>query len=223
MKTFCEDWEKIHSEMEWGRYPSEPVIRFVARNYYKKERAKIRILDFGCGAGANTWFLAREGFDTYGFDGSKSAVDKARRNLEKEGLTEVKLEVCDGGEVDKLYPTEFFNCVIDNACIYANTIESIRRMYQIIYSILKAEGKVFSSCFGDETSGCKSGVEIESGTWRDIKEGILAARGIAHLYQKQELEELLREIGFVNIAVEEMKYTDNGSIVHMYIVSAEKK
>ena len=49
MKSFSEEWEKIHSTQEWGRYPSETVIRFIARNYYKTEREKIKILDFGCG------------------------------------------------------------------------------------------------------------------------------------------------------------------------------
>lgn len=70
---------KIHSTQEWGRYPSETVIRFITRNYYKAEREKIKILDFGCGAGAHTWNLAREGFDEYAFDGSKSAMDKAEK------------------------------------------------------------------------------------------------------------------------------------------------
>ena len=40
MKSFSEEWEKIHSTQEWGRYPSETVIRFIARNYYKTEREK---------------------------------------------------------------------------------------------------------------------------------------------------------------------------------------
>ena len=75
-KTFDEIWEDIHKNKEWGRYPSEEVIRFVARNYYNQDRDKVKILDFGCGAGANTWFLAREGFDTYAFDGSKTAVKR---------------------------------------------------------------------------------------------------------------------------------------------------
>ena len=57
-------WEKIHSTQAWGAYPSEHVIRFVTRNYYSAEnRRAIKILDFGCGQGAHTWYLSREGFD----------------------------------------------------------------------------------------------------------------------------------------------------------------
>ncbi len=49
MKSFDETWEQIHSTQEWGKYPSEIVIRFIARNYYKGNRSETKILDFGCG------------------------------------------------------------------------------------------------------------------------------------------------------------------------------
>ena len=51
MKSFDDIWETIHATEEWGKYPSEPVIRFVARNYYNKDRRCITMLDFGCGGG----------------------------------------------------------------------------------------------------------------------------------------------------------------------------
>ena len=76
MESFDTIWETIHSKEEWGKYPSEPVIRFIARNYYKLDRSSVKILDFGCGAGSNTCYLARVGFDTFAFDGSRSAIGK---------------------------------------------------------------------------------------------------------------------------------------------------
>ena len=43
-------WEEIHSRQEWGQYPSEHVIRFIASNYYRAlDRNAVKILDFGCG------------------------------------------------------------------------------------------------------------------------------------------------------------------------------
>ena len=45
----------MNSKTEWGQYPTEHVIRFIARNYYNRERMNTRILDFGCGGGAHTW------------------------------------------------------------------------------------------------------------------------------------------------------------------------
>lgn len=77
-------WEKIHSSQKWGMYPPEHIIRFIARNYYSKDRSQTKILDFGCGQGANTWYLAREGFDVYAFDGSESACKKSLTYLATE-------------------------------------------------------------------------------------------------------------------------------------------
>ena len=99
MKSFDMVWEKIHATQEWGKYPSEPVIRFVARNYGKMDRDSIKILDFGCGGGSHTWYLAREGFDVYAFDGSKSAVRKVGERLGQEGLA-ADLRVRDALELD---------------------------------------------------------------------------------------------------------------------------
>lgn len=39
--TTHDAWEKIHSSRDWGAYPTEYVIRFVARNYYQTEREKL--------------------------------------------------------------------------------------------------------------------------------------------------------------------------------------
>lgn len=194
MKAFCEDWERLHREMEWGRYPSEQVVRFVAR----------------------------EGFDTYAFDGSKSAIEKTKNNLLQEGIENVELEISDAVNIIEKYKENYFDCVIDNLCVYANTMDAIKIMYQNIYYILCATGKVFTVCFGEETLGYTSGIELEKETYRDVKEGILSNRGIVHIFKREEIHNLLKEIGFKNIKIEEMKYSDNGNIVHMYMTSAEK-
>ncbi|MEI9897627.1 MAG: hypothetical protein WDN28_28155 [Chthoniobacter sp.] len=46
-------WERLFREQEWGKYPPEHVIRFVARNFYKApDRKQVRLLDLGGGTGA---------------------------------------------------------------------------------------------------------------------------------------------------------------------------
>lgn len=220
MKSFSKEWEIIHSTQAWGRYPSEFVVRFVARNYYNNARNKIRILDFGCGAGANTWYLAKEGFDVYAFDGSISAVNKAREYLKKEGYSNVHFSVMDGNEIT--YEKNFFDCVIDNACIYANKKRFIISMYRQIYEVLKLGGKLFTSCFGKETMGYGTGNCIENGTYDSITNGVLQGRALVHFFDKNELEQLLESVGFKNILIDENLYTDNGNKVHMYIAKAEK-
>lgn len=72
-------WEQIHSQRAWGRYPNEELVKFIGKNFFripKEERQNIKILELGCGQGANLWFLAKEGFDVYGIDISPSAIKK---------------------------------------------------------------------------------------------------------------------------------------------------
>src|SRR5262249_61470196 len=81
-------WEDIFRSSDWGKYPPEELIRFVARNYFRApDRKQVKILEVGCGTGANVWFAAREGFDAYGIDGSPTAIRKAEQRFQKEGLT----------------------------------------------------------------------------------------------------------------------------------------
>lgn len=218
-KTIDSIWEQLHSAGKWGAYPPEHVIRFVARNYYSRDRASVRLLDFGCGQGANTRYLAREGFDTYAFDGSESAVRKTRDMLRAEGLT-AKLVCADAPEID--YENDFFDAVIDNACIYSNTTENIKAMYGRVFEILKPGGKLLTVCFGEELEGYRTGRRLEERTYTDIREGVLADRGTAHIFSRDELIGLLAEAGFVNTVCDWCKYTDRGLLVHQYICSAEK-
>lgn len=216
MKAFDETWEEIHKNRGWGKYPSETVIRFVARNYYKiVPRSSVRILDFGCGGGAHTWYLAKEGFDTYAFDGSESAINNTKIYLEKEGLS-ADLRVLDGINID--YDNEYFDAVIDNVCIYANTLENIKAMYREAYRVLKQEGRIFTSVFASETLGYGTGELLEMNTYRNITEGKLAGRGIVHFFDNEEIRQILMEVGFKNLVVDSFTYEDCGSFVSMYIV-----
>ncbi len=216
-----EIWEKIHSTGKWGAYPSEHVIRFIARNYYNTDRSKVRILDFGCGQGAHTWYLAREGFDTYAFDGSSSAVKKAKEKLKAEGL-KAHFEVIEGTDIVNNYNESFFDAIIDNACIYANRIDDIIVMYQNVFKTLKKNGKLLTVCFGEELDGYQTGEEIEPGTYKNIKDGVLAERGVSHIFSEEELTNILEKTGFHIFRCDWIKYVDNGCLVHQYICEAGK-
>src|SRR5687768_17292543 len=113
-------WENIFRSREWGRYPPEELVRFVARHYYSvPERSAIRILDLGCGPGSGTsWFVAREGYTLSGIDASPTAIAKARERFSKEGLSG-DFHV---GAADRLpWANGLFDAVIDNACLTCNS------------------------------------------------------------------------------------------------------
>lgn len=219
-QSFNAEWEMIHSSQEWGAYPAEHVIRFIARNYYRRERSEVKILDFGCGAGAHTWYLAREGFDAYAFDGSESAIKRAGARLEREHLS-AHLKVADA--LNTGYPDSFFDAVVDNFCIYSNMKEHILGMYRNVYSMLKPEGRLCTACFGKRTTGYGDGELLEEDTYTNLKEGVLAGRGITHFFSEEELRNILAEIGFHSIHIDTMLYTDNENQVEQYVARAEKQ
>lgn len=206
-------------EQNGGQYPAEHVIRFIARNFYNTKRDEIRILDFGCGGGAHTWYLAREGFDTYAFDGSNSAVEKLKTRLKKEGLN-ANVQVCDAAQLK--YEYNFFDAIIDNFCSFNNTIDLVEYMYDEMYHILKPGGKILTAVFGKKTLGYGTGKEIEKDTFSNLEEGTLKGRTKIHFFDKQGLVEVLSKNKFVNIKVDSIFYTDNGNDIELLIAKAEK-
>ena len=214
------NWEKIHSTQAWGQYPCEAVIRFVARNFYKSEkRSNVKILDFGCGGGAHTWYLAREGFSTYAFDGSESAINNTRQKLKKDNLY-ADLSVCEGAEIE--YASNFFDAVIDNVCICQNTSQEISLMYAQVYRILKRGGVFFSSVFSTDTTGYGTGDKLEEHTYTNVTKGNLVDLGVCHFFDSNEALKILTETGFTDIVIEPSTYTDNGNVVGHLIMKMKK-
>jgi SAM-dependent methyltransferase len=168
------DWEEIFERNEWGKYPPEDLIRFVARNYYKaKDRSQVRFLEVGCGPGANVWYIAREGFSAYGIDGSSVAIERAKQRFEKEHL---KGTFAIGDITTLPYENSFFDAVIDIECIYTNSLEDTKKVFSEIIRVLKPGGKFYSKAFmvGTTGEGKTSEWTGEPNTFRNIKEGPLS-------------------------------------------------
>ena len=114
-------WEQIYHR-HLKRYPAEEVIGFVLRNFGgAPARRDLKILDLGCGQGVHLWFLAREGFDAYGIDGSASGVESARALLAREGL---RADVVTGDlmDLERHYGGTRFDAVIDMGSIQPNPL-----------------------------------------------------------------------------------------------------
>jgi len=213
-------WEELFRSREWGRYPNEHLIRFVARNFYAvPDRSSVRILDLGCGQGPNTWYMAREKFSVSGIDGSHSAVVQAQQRLESEHL-QADLRV--GDYLNLPWEEGVFDAVVDIASLYANRAQNFRDALREVRRVLKPGGLVFSLSFSKNTWGYGMGREIEKDGFTDIPEGPMLGRGFALYLDLEGLKDLFSN--FEDFTVEKATWTSGGMkhLVEEWLVSCRK-
>jgi SAM-dependent methyltransferase len=213
-------WEETFQTEEWGKYPPEHVIRFVARNFYAcPDRQAIRLLDAGCGPGGSTWYMAREGFRVAGIDGSSTAIERANTRLRTEGLS-AELQV--GDYVVLPWPDEFFDGVIDNFSFYSNLCADWQLAVDEVFRVLRSGGLFLTCSFTPNCWGYGIGRTVEPGTFTDIPEGPLYSRGLAHFISEGELRHLLRRFRRIDVECESRTMCGQQRLVDMWIATAVK-
>ena len=135
------------------RYPNEELCRFMGRNFFhipNEKRKDIKILETGCGSGANLWMIAKEGFSAYGIDISEQAISLCKSMLD---TYNVSAELRAQDMTDIYFPENYFDAVIDVFSSYCLTKKQGGGYLQKIKEILKPGG-LFFSYFPSKKSDC---------------------------------------------------------------------
>lgn len=152
-------WEDIFVEKEWGKYPPVSLIKFVASNFYHiANRNNIKILEIGCGPGANIWYMAREGFRVYGIDFSKTACSRLEERLKKENLAGQVGRILVGDYLDKIkeFPDNYFDAIVDVESLYCNSFTKSQSIISNCFKKLREGGLLFSQTFAENSYGFDS-------------------------------------------------------------------
>ena len=157
-------WESVFSSREWGKYPSENLVRFIARTFYRSNRPHIKILEIGCGTGANLWFCARENFSVYGIDASTSAINICKDRLNQE-IPSWSGQLVVGGITELDFPSDFFDCVLDIECGCCLTLSSVHTAYSEVLRVLKPGSPFFVRTFAEGSFGDKTGKQLDATTF----------------------------------------------------------
>jgi SAM-dependent methyltransferase len=218
-------WEQLFASRAWGLYPSEDLIRFIARTFRGvKDKAEVRVLEIGCGPGPNIWYLVREGYTAAGIDGSPAAIRQAQERLIREGLPHVvpQVDLRVGNFTSLPWGDESFDVVIEVEALYANSLTDIKVSLDEIRRTLKVGGWFFGKMFGDQTTGSDSGETIEPGTMRHPKIGPCAGNEIAHFFRREELTDLFD--GFYDLRIDHIHRSDRNEEIQIFewLVSARK-
>ena len=215
-------WDSFFFEKDWGRYPSESLIRFTARNFYSLTRSQVKILEIGCGPGPNIWYFSREGFDTYGIDSSGVAIEKAKQRLNNEGLA-ANLQV--GDIVDLPYEDNFFDAVIDNVCLYNIDVLKTETILSGIKRVLKPKSLFYSQTFADDTYKGLDFKQIKDFEYIDASDGPFYGSGFFRLADKSTVEKLYGKYFTIKHCDKLQWYLNNEKITvsHWIVISQKEK
>lgn len=217
-------WEKVFQARPWGKYPPEELIRFVATRFGRvPDRKQVKILEIGCGPGANLWFLAREGFTLYGIDGSETAINQARARLDAE---------CPGwsgkvivGDVTELpFADGEIDAVLDVAVTCHNSFDATQKIFREVHRVLKPGGQVFSKCFSLGSWGDRTGVAAGHNAWV-TSEGPLLNVGFSRFTGSEEITQLFGplHVDEINLHSRTTGGHKSGHNILEWVIAASKK
>ena len=219
--SWDQKWEEIHKGREWGKYPSEPLIRFISGNFLKCNSNKlVKVLELGCGTGANLWFVAREGLEVHGLDGSQAAIEKTRNRLDKE-VPGWCGKVFVGDMIDLPYENDVFDAVIDIEAVTHNKFENSKSIYKEALRVLKPKGKMFSQTFSTGSWGDKTGERIEKNGWVS-NEGPTSLGEFIRFTSNAEITIFMD--GFCDVSVEKLTRSMNNqkNHIHEWLITGTK-
>jgi SAM-dependent methyltransferase len=187
-------WDPIWEQEIYGagrhlsRWPYDVVVSFVFRHHPRgKPRSEVRILEIGCGTGNNLWFAAREGFAVAGIDGSRSAIEYARKRFAEDGL-QGDLRVGDFAALP--FDTDTYDLAIDRGALTCCGRSVARRAAEEVRRVLVPGGKFFFNPYSDRHTSAHSGRPGPDGLTLDVAAGTLVRVGQLCFWGRQDVLEL---------------------------------
>lgn len=195
--SFDEKWEKEFSENRHQSYwPWTDLISLFMR-YARPTGKPFRVLEIGCGVGANIAFFKSMGdrCEYYALEGSKSAVKKI---LERHPDLENNVVCTDFTNSIPFSKSLKFDFVIDRASLTCNSTQSIQNFLKIISSHLNDQAKFIGiDWYSTESSLFRDNKDlVDKNTIANIGEGALAGIGTVHFSDLPHLQKLFENFDF---------------------------
>jgi ubiquinone biosynthesis O-methyltransferase len=179
--------------------PHDIVVQFVARFLKKRQgydkyavhRDARRILDLGCGNGAQSVYLARLGYEVHGIDVSEEAIRVARDYASRERL-EVAFSTQDCDQLS--CESDSFDAVICHGVLDHIPMETAIRSCQEAHRVLRPGGLLFVTLASVRSSLFGEGLSIGQNTY--VLEHGPEEGHIQHYFDEKEIRMLLLEAQF---------------------------
>lgn len=187
--TFSSEWNQCYKEnMHLSVWPWSDLVSYVMR-YAHSTKKEFRVLEIGCGAGANIPFFLSLGYKYYGIDGSSNIVNKLKKKFPS-----IKKNLIIGDFTEYIPFNEEFDLVIDRSALTHNTTKGITRCLELIYEKMKYDAKYIGvDWFSTEHSDYLRGTKIDKYTKIGYTKGQFANVGVVHFSNKSHLLNLFKK------------------------------
>ena len=215
---FSAEWDKIYQTGAHNSvWPWSEVVSLTNR-YFKGDKSKLRVLELGCGAGANIPFFAAIGAEYCGIEGSVTQVKKLQERYAAspsvdEGFEGGKrrITILAGDFTEDLPFDGEFDLILDRGSVTHNTTADIRKTVTLAYGKLRKGGYYFGLDWISRNWGVFSDpaevYDIIDEYTRVFHSGHFAGLGNIHFSDAAHIQELFCGMKIIELYEKVSSYT----------------
>ena len=152
--------DRLNEHVDWNSFYAERSMKapFLLNNtlpdkvvteFIKKHSIKTAV-EFGCGEGRNTIYLAKNGIDVLAIDSSDIAIKNAKKNAES-FQKNIKFAASDFLSVD--YTNKTFDLAIDSGMFHHLAPHRRLQYRDLLKTVIKKDGFFILLCFAADAGG----------------------------------------------------------------------
>jgi len=188
LNGFSSEWDACYSDnRQMSVWPWSDLVSLVNRYCKNLLISGGRVLELGCGPGANIPFFLKYGIDYSAIEGSATIVDQLHHRYPS-----IEKQIYLGDFTRNLFSLNGLDLIIDRASLTHNNTASIRRALEASWNALKPGGYYIGiDWFSGEHSDLSTGELIDdNNTVTKIKEGSFSGIGKVHFSDEIHLNDL---------------------------------
>jgi SAM-dependent methyltransferase len=188
--SFSTEWEERYkASTHLSIWPWSDLVSYVMRYARPKTTANFKVLELGCGAGANIPFFKWLGVGYFAIEGSASIVATLKKQF-----PEFQENIAAGDFTNEIPFNETFDLIVDRASLTHNDTVSILRTLENLDQKMRSGSKYigidwFSTNHSDYKKGNKGGDRFSR---IGIDDGQFTGVGCVHFSDKEHLVDLFK-------------------------------
>ena len=204
--SFSQEWDdRFRANQNISIWPWSDVVSYVNRHARPGDGFR-RVLELGCGAGANIPFFLKMNMEYAAIEGSATIVARLH-----ERFPELKGRVVAGDFTQEIPFEGPFDIVLDRSAMTHNSTVAIRRTLNAVFRRLRRGGKLIGvDWFSTSHQDSGRGDALDGFTRTNIPSGQFAGVGAVHFSDQEHLVALLRGAGF---AIERLEHKQSATVI----------